>query len=291
MKILVKCKQCNLDFLKSEPEIKRSELRGYKNHFCSNKCSREYNINRNKNILPNIRKEEYNKNPKLCLQCQTPIPYRTKSTQIYCSQKCAAIYTQKDGGRCHWSEEDKRILSDRSKTIIGFYNNNPKTGSDINCAICNKLFYRPKSLKKVCCSSKCSYEYIKQNNTWKNGSHGGYRKKGGRGKQGWYKGYYCNSSWELAWVIYQLEHNIKFKRNTQGFQYDFLGKKYKFYPDFILENGDYVEIKAYIDDKNKAKISSFPHKLSVIGKFDILPFIQYTVQKYGKDYIKLYESK
>ena len=37
---------------------------------------------------------------------------------------------------------------------------------------------------------------------------GGYRKGSGRRKKGWYKGFWCDSSWELAWVIYQIEHDI-----------------------------------------------------------------------------------
>ena len=37
---------------------------------------------------------------------------------------------------------------------------------------------------------------------------GGLRPGSGRGKMGYYKGYYCRSSWELAWIVYQIEHNI-----------------------------------------------------------------------------------
>lgn len=57
----------------------------------------------------------------------------------------------------------------------------------------------------------------------KNKKSGGYRKNGGKGIRGWYKGYWCDSSWELAYVIYNLEHNIHFIRNTKGFNYKFEG--------------------------------------------------------------------
>ena len=123
------------------------------------------------------------------------------------------------------------------------------------------------------------------------GKSGGYRKNSGRGKQGWYKGYFCQSSWELAWVIYQLDHKLKFKRNTQGFEYKFENKKYKFYPDFVLDNGEYVEVKGYMTDKNKSKFLHFPHTLTVIGKNDIKPYIEYVEKKYGKNYLNLYEKK
>ena len=106
-----------------------------------------------------------------------------------------------------------------------------------------------------------------------------------------YKGYWCDSSWELAYVIYNLEHNIKFERNKQGFEYEFENKKYKYYPDFILEDGTYVEIKGYIDKKNEIKIKSFDKKLIIIDKESIKQYINYVVEKYGKDYIKLYNKK
>lgn len=122
-------------------------------------------------------------------------------------------------------------------------------------------------------------------------NNGGYRKHAGRGKQGWYKGYECDSSWELAWVIYNLEHGIKFERNRQGFQYEFKGKILRFYPDFILEDGIYVEIKGWLDDKNRAKIESFNSELIVLGKKEIQPFLSYVQDKYGRDFTSLYEKR
>lgn len=265
--------------------------KGYKNHFCSNVCSREHNKHTIADHLPQkheMRREEYYKSPKKCLHCNSAIPFEKRYDNNYCSSKCAAIYTQKNGGHHRWTDVEKKILSDKSKTIIGFYKNNPKTGNYLNCPICQLPFYKTKKSKRICCSHKCYGEWAVKTGYMK-GKSGGYRVKGGRGKQGWYKGYYCNSSWELAWVVYQLEHGVNFKRNTDGFQYEFAGKKLKFFPDFILENGDYVEVKGYMDDKVEAKFAYFPHKLQVIGKNDIGPFIQYVEKKYGKDYIKLYE--
>ena len=60
----------------------------------------------------------------------------------------------------------------------------------------------------------------------KNPNSGGLRKGSGRGKKGYYKGYWCDSSWELAWVIYQLDHNIKIKRNWEKFEYEYNNIKY-----------------------------------------------------------------
>ena len=44
------------------------------------------------------------------------------------------------------------------------------------------------------------------------------------GIKGWYKGFWCDSSWELAYVIYNLDHGIEFRRNTEKFEYEYCGK-------------------------------------------------------------------
>lgn len=120
---------------------------------------------------------------------------------------------------------------------------------------------------------------------------GGIRHGSGRGKRGWYKGFWCDSSWELAWVIYNLDHGIKFERNHQGFEYEFKGKKHKYYPDFILEDRTYVEIKGWMTEQNKMKISSFKDRLLILGKKEIQPFIKYAMEKHGKDFINLYTDQ
>ena len=121
---------------------------------------------------------------------------------------------------------------------------------------------------------------------------GGYRKNGGRGKKGRYKGYWCDSSWELAYVIYNLDHNIKFERNTKGFVYTWNNETHKYFPDFRLENGDYVEIKGYFTEQVKAKINQFKEKLILLDKNKIRkPYLEYAEEKYGINFIKVYEPK
>ena len=122
------------------------------------------------------------------------------------------------------------------------------------------------------------------------GLKGGYRKGSGRGKSGWYKGYYCDSSWELAFVIYNIEHNIKFERNKKQFLYTYENKQHNYIPDWKID-GKYVEIKGYWTEQWQAKLEQFPKDeiLEVLTEQEIKPYIDYVVEKYGKDYIKLYE--
>lgn len=124
----------------------------------------------------------------------------------------------------------------------------------------------------------------------KNKKSGGCRKGSGRGKKGLYKGYWCDSSWELAYVIYNLEHNIEFVRNLEGFEYEYNGEKHKYYPDFI-ENGIYIEIKGYKTDGVNEKVKQFKHSLKVLYEKDMKKYLDYVVEKYGSNYIELYDKK
>jgi hypothetical protein len=122
---------------------------------------------------------------------------------------------------------------------------------------------------------------------------GGLRSRSGRGKKGWYKGYWCDSSWELAWVIYHLDYGFKFDRNLNGFEYLYNNKKHLYYPDYIIEN-NYFEIKGRrcyedLDEKNKEKISQFKGNLFVLYSKEMKPYLEYVISKYGNDFIKLYE--
>lgn len=289
---LVKCSQCGIEFQKSVSYIKQGEQRKYSNHFCSNNCSTIFNRNLQKTYKKE-RIENYYKNPKICLQCNSIIPYEKKRTNTsYCSSKCSAIYTQKDGGHCHWTDEDKKKLSNLAKSNPKWVENyNKKDKISKICPSCGSTFEVTKcTIKKLCCSRKCSNRWIKSSGYYKNKGRGGFRPNSGTSKKGWYKGYFCGSSWELAWLIYQLDHNIQVQRNKQGFTYVFNGKNKKYYPDFIV-NGEYIEIKNYITNQVIEKTKQFPYKLKLLYKSDLKDIFEYVEQKYGKNFIRLYENK
>jgi len=115
---------------------------------------------------------------------------------------------------------------------------------------------------------------------------GGPRKGAGRGKSGWYEGIWCDSSWELAWVIYAIDHSISFTRNTVGYEYEFDGENHKFYPDFLLESGNLIEVKGYFDKRNQAKIAAVDG-LTVLGEKEIKPYLQYAIDKLGTDFVSV----
>lgn len=118
---------------------------------------------------------------------------------------------------------------------------------------------------------------------------GGYVKGSGRGKRGWYNGFFCDSSYELAYVIYCLEHNISIQRNTQKRQYIFEERIRNYTPDFIVNN-EIVEIKGFSTPQWEAKLLANPD-VKVLYKKDLKHIFEYVIMKYGKDFINLYEVK
>lgn len=122
-----------------------------------------------------------------------------------------------------------------------------------------------------------------------NDKRGGLRHGGGRGKKGWFEDFWCDSSWELAYVLFCRDHSTSIERNKKGFEYTFEGETRKYYPDFIVE-GKYIEIKGYITGRVQAKINQFPEKLTVLGRQEIQPYLEYAIEKYGQNYIELYRA-
>lgn len=126
-------------------------------------------------------------------------------------------------------------------------------------------------------------KYIAENKIYWNKNKNKY-------KNGWYKGYQCDSSWQLAFVIYNLQHNIKFQRNKEGFEYWYQGQKHTYFPDFVMEDGTFIQIKGRMTQSAKIKINSFKLPLVVIDQESIKPYLNYVVQKYGKNFISLYQN-
>jgi len=118
---------------------------------------------------------------------------------------------------------------------------------------------------------------------------GGYKKGSGRGLSGWYQGIWCDSSWELAFLIYHLEHDIKIKRSKLVFPYIWEGNTYNYHPDFEVNEIVY-EIKGYMTEKALQKVKQAPIAISVIDKELIKPYLNYTIRKYGKKFTYLYET-
>jgi len=140
----------------------------------------------------------------------------------------------------------------------------------IKCKTCGVEFIAKEKEHRQYCSQEC----------WLTSKEvGGYREGSGRSKCGYYKGIYCGSSWELAWLIYAIDHNINFKR----FKGVLEGNGIKYIPDFIVEN-TIIEIKGYEKaetvDKKTALAESFGYNVKVLRKPQLKPMFDYVKNNY-----------
>jgi hypothetical protein len=195
-------------------------------------------------------------------------------TAVYCSDSCRATHLA----------QYKNFLGPDGRP----YNFNKDKIR--NCLICNKKLHHQTM------TGYCRQHYKEHSNWRKNistslkGKTGGPRKGAGVGKSGWYKGYWCDSSWELAWVIFHIDKGIAFERNLSGFEYQYKGFTRKYYPDFKIDN-HYIEIKGYKTKQFEEKLKAFPHEITVLYKKEMSQYINYVTQNYSKDYIDLYDAR
>nr|QMP83270.1 MAG: hypothetical protein [Caudoviricetes sp.] len=197
----------------------------------------------------------------------------------FCSRSCANSRV--------WSEEinEKRRKKLKGKTGQIPWNKGKNIIERVRkvCEECNTEFeilktHNDKNNPKYC-SSKCAYK-----------NAGGYREGSGRAKSGYYKGIYCGSTYELAWVIYQIDNNIEFQRFDGILEFE--GKKY--IPDF-LQNGKIIEIKGYEKEESVEKKTIVANKngfeVLVLRKEDLKVQFDWVESKYKtKEYYTLYDE-
>ena len=206
----------------------------------------------------------------------------------FCSRKCA-------NSRIRTPEIKEKIRN----SMNAFYEKNgmKSTGTSHICPQCNKTFLGSKNQKF--CSSKCAnianrgkyFGLQKGRETMRlNGNLGGYREGSGRSKFGHYKGIFCGSTYELVWVIYQLDNNKPFSRFKGCLELN--GVKY--FPDF-LQNGKIIELKGYWNKSVDLKSDIAKHfgfEISVLYKKDLVKEFEWVRTHYQyKTLEDLYDDK
>lgn len=283
------------DYLsKAKSVLELFHLIGYKSNSgvpykTINKYNNLFNCNIEEIIKKNnkIRKENKNKFdiPHICKNCGNEFTekYSDNCDGNFCCRSCAAKYSSNfnkeiSNKKQHDALYGFLIVNGKKINIKEEYEKNPKL-----CPICNKPIPYEKRTRKTCsyeCGRKSAVLHCDYSN------YGGYRKNGGNGKHGWYKGIYCDSTYELAYLIYCLDHNIDIKRCNEAFEYEYEGKKHKYYPDFEV-NGELIEIKGYYTDLVDVKASSItldkPYK--ILYREDLQEVFEYVAKTYNK---KLY---
>jgi hypothetical protein len=182
----------------------------------------------------------------------------------FCSRSCA-------NSRGPRTEEFKQSVSKKLFGRKGISNVNKGRylveRITTKCLQCKIEFFTKITKPTKYCSNDC----------WRQQS-GGYRPGSGRSKSGYYKGIYCGSSYELCWVIYNIDHGTKFERFSGVIE----NAELKYYPDFILDDRKtIVEIKGFEDqqsvDKKTKLAESVGYIVNVYRKNDL---------KYAFDYVK-----
>ena len=217
----------------------------------------------------------------------------------FCSNSCANAHNQSVETRAligrgvSTSEKfiknnvNKQVYYEQQKRLkIKEYNKHPTI-----CQICGSSLSYEKRTCKTCCPD-CTNEYRRRLRNEYIAENGliEFQKKGY--KYGWYKGYHCDSSWELAYVMYHLDYNIPIERNNRTFfEYTFEGVIHRFFPDFVVDD-TYVEIKGMESEQCDCKVRDIPKgiKFKILYFNEIRPYLEYAESTYGKEFYNLYDK-
>lgn len=213
-----------------------------------------------------------------------------KGDKYFCCRSCANTR--------HHSPETKMKISIGIKNSEIYKINNAKailnrkhhynTKTQYFCKNCGKEIDYPTRIGKyIYCSEKCANDYLSLHN------HGGYRiGSTNKWKNGIYQGIRCDSSWELAYLVYNLEHNIPIERCKEIRTYKLNNKIYKYYPDFIVNNKEIIEIKGYEYNTEKVKQKHLQNPdIKILYKNDIEIMLKYTISKYGNNFWEVLYNK
>ena len=187
----------------------------------------------------------------------------------------------------NWPSWSDFIIELRNLKDIGPYEPTKrptlKTSSIITedkyCLNCKSLFHSYNKNAKYC-SKLCAT---------KSPNLGGYRENSGKSKTGYCEGIYCGSTYELAWVIYNLDHNISFSRFDGYIIYD---SDRKYFPDFI-QNNTIIEIKGYwqpnVDKKAEAALNA-GYDIKILYKKDLMYCFNYIKEEYNVPIHTLFDN-
>ncbi len=230
---------------------------------------------------------------KTCPHCGK-VFFATEAVQKYCSHRCATSHGNKQTPertaaiKAAWTP-DRREQA-RQDALRAGHQQATWRASRV-CPLCSTTFM-PKTNKQKTCSRACGLRLNGINvsrTTRGTGRVGGYRERtGGPSKKGWFRGIFCDSTWELAFVIYQTDHGHSITRNRQWWEYTdpITGLIRKYYPDFRVD-GTLYEVKGLLSPLDQVKISAVPEPVHLTAETELLPMFNYIRIRYGKGREKL----
>lgn len=255
---------------------------------CIESIKRLNNVNKVKHerkLLEKIKQEElWILEKHVCKTCGKVMTKKFGSG-LFCSRSCANTRTHSELTKSKISQTYRTNPNNAKQLYMDEYAKNPS-----HCVVCNAILPYNRRFRKTC-SNECLHELRKLNieNICKKPMHNMARRNF---KFGWYKNFWCDSSWELAFVMYCLYNNLNIKQCLDSFDYTYKGVKHKYTPDFIIDN-TYYEIKGYCSDKDLAKINSLAKNISliVIDKNNIDKYLSFAIEQFGNEFYKLYDNE
>lgn len=217
--------------------------------------------------------QEYNSKEKTCKMCGKTF-YKTwtkYSLTEFCSKECSKKYSSMT------NRDNTKVANGLRQFYAPIVEQNKKKyySTPKYCPICGNLIPYEKRHHKTCsveCSKRCCVKTARENGSYKN--TGGYREGSGRSKSGYYKGFFCGSTYELVYYIYCKDHNINIERNEKRFEYEHNGEKHTYLPDFRTDEG-LVEIKGYHTSLVNVKMSVVDEPIKILYAKDIEYMMDY----------------
>lgn len=285
MEKIHKCKFCNKEF-------KSGQALGAHTILCKdnpNNYQKEFGKRRSERAKDNNPIEEH---LLICPVCNKEFTIKVSKKNFEngkythtCSKTCAGVLSNR---KSNLEEKNKKIsesLKEKNKNLS-------KKPIEKICEICGKTFIQKqisggRFSNSRFCSKDCMNKYLSQTNK-KNGCGGLRENAYKKYRSGTYQGIHCDSSWELAFLIYCKDHNICIKRCKKSLQYVYENKIFRYYPDFEI-NDQLYEIKGYENEKAKEKHRQHPEVI-YLDKDKMQKYLTYVIDKYGKNFITLYDQ-
>lgn len=224
-----------------------------------------------------------------------------------CSDNCAKKLTAMHTNSAIKNEKIKQSIISYNQTLNKTHNDGQlvdkryllsKTNNCI-CEVCgNNYFYKKynpyntfNSAKYCCKDCLIIGKHKKLSDLAKQNGLGGYHPNSiKKHHKGIYKDIRCDSSWELAFLVYYKEHNLYIERCTERRTYISTDNKlHNYFPDFVTQEG-IIEIKGL-----KTEIVELKHKynpdIKILYKHDIQHCLDYVTNKYGKEFWNILYEK
>lgn len=302
-------KWCCSKNMNSCPEIKRQRKEESLKAWQKIKSQGYRNFNEAPNKQKELRRLLENEVAGICAYCGRPAKFQLKNKKWCCEDiwtKCPAnkkknseiiksLYSKNEDGLTIFNDKIKQgpnwVVSKEARSNQGWAKGLTSETSNIINKIHKRLKERYSNGELIPAFKDHHHTTESKNKIVYGMTHFKVNKNNKGHKRGWYKGYWVDSSWELAFVLYNLDHKISFERNYDGFDYNDDGKVKRFYPDFIVNN-EYIEIKGFHSSLVDKKISQFPKDktLKILYKQEMIPYLEYAKSSYGKEFWNLLRS-